>query len=521
MLVLLFAAELAVLALSYQLLADIECRLTDSPVLCDGLRGLVVRALVMIGAAAMIVAARPAAFRAFVGAMDGRDAGLWRGLHLSGVGLMFLPLALTWGGDLGASFTRALGPWVVGGLAAGLGGVLWLAPPAAWRRFLAQDGHAPVIVLGVSALVPDIANLILPIWDSPALTDLTFNAVGVTLSLTGAGVVANPPEYIIGVGDFAVHVARQCSGVEGIALTTAFVALYAVIFRRELRLGRYWLVVLPVGLVLSWVLNVVRIAVLILIGAHVSPDLAVNGFHSYAGWLFFTLLALGLVAFVHAVPWLHNEGGRLSTPSPLRSDPVAAQILPFVAFMLSGIVVGALFPQPELGFPLRTLVVGAAVLWFWPALRRLALSVDLPGLAAGLVVGVVWVVLADAPDAVPVGGGALALWGLGPTATALWVVLRLVGTALVVPVVEEAFFRGYVQERLDRGGVLWRWAAILSAAALFALLHGRWGEAFVAGIVFSLVKLRRGRLTDAMQSHAAANALVAAVALWQGDWTLI
>ena len=88
---------------------------------------------------------------------------------------------------------------------------------------------------------------------------------------------------------------------------------------------------------------------------------------------------------------------------------------------------------------------------------------------------------------------------------------------LLVPLVEEAFFRGYVLARLDGPG--WRRAAaILVSAALFALLHDRWLAAFLSGIVFSLVMLRRGRLGDAVAAHAAANLVLAARAVARGDW---
>jgi exosortase E/protease (VPEID-CTERM system) len=90
-----------------------------------------------------------------------------------------------------------------------------------------------------------------------------------------------------------------------------------------------------------------------------------------------------------------------------------------------------------------------------------------------------------------------------------------------VPVIEELFFRGYVQARLDRGTVLSRIIAIAVSAGLFALVHGRWIEAGLAGMIFSFVYMRNGRLADAMAAHAVANAVIAAVALWRGDWALI
>ena len=135
---------------------------------------------------------------------------------------------------------------------------------------------------------------------------------------------------------------------------------------------------------------------------------------------------------------------------------------------------------------------------------------------AGLAVGAGWIALAPA-GAEPLAG----LERLGAGAFALWAAIRILGTSLLVPVVEEGFFRGYLLARLDTGSWQMRLAAIIVSSLAFALLHGRILEAGLAGLVFALVMLRRGRLGDAILAHATANAAVAAAAFATGDWSLI
>jgi len=271
--------------------------------------------------------------------------------------------------------------------------------------------------------------------------------------------------------------------------------------------------------VMSWLLNVVRIAILILIGAYVSPDLAVNGFHSYAGWLFFTLLALGMLFLVQSIPWLQRT--RRSAPATaLRDDWVAACILPFVVFMLASVLVSALSPVPDLAYPVKALAIGAVLAVFVRAYRRLEYSHDPVAALAGLAVGVIWVLTspqASAQDSAL----AVALAGLGPVLLALWVASRIIGTVLLVPLVEELFFRGYLLARLDLGGPWGRGAAIMVSSLLFAALHGRWMAAAAAGVVFAVVQLRRGRLADAVIAHTTANLVIATPAALLGDWSLI
>jgi exosortase/archaeosortase family protein len=44
-------------------------------------------------------------------------------------------------------------------------------------------------------------------------------------------------------------------------------------------------VVLPIGIGAIWLLNTARVAALVSLGAHVSPEVAIGGFHSQAGWI--------------------------------------------------------------------------------------------------------------------------------------------------------------------------------------------------------------------------------------------
>lgn len=511
----LFVAELLVVAAVYQFFAQIDCKLTDAQGLCEGVKSMVARAIVMLAVAGVILVAYPVARASFVA---GARAGWfgWIALHLVGLALIFLPLIRAGTGDIGVAFDQALLAWAIGGVAAAFGGLFWLAPPRVWGTLATRLGPVSLVALVLAGLTPDLAESIRPIWDWSVLTALTFHAVALFLGLFTEVSIANPADYVIGVQAFAVHISRQCSGVEGFALVTAFVAIYAVIFRGTLRMGRFLLIVLPVALVLSWLLNVIRIGALILVGANLSPEIAVNGFHSYAGWLFFTLLALGLVGVIQITPWLHH-GTAVETGTPLRQDAVAAAILPFILFMIISTLVSALAPHPDLGYPFKAIALLLVVLAFIPAYRRLTWVFDPLSVLAGAGIGVGWVVMSGPSDP----DLARLLADMTTESYASWIVLRLLGTALLVPLVEEMFFRGYVLTRLDGPGPGRRIMAIGVSSLAFAAMHGRWIEAGVAGVIFALLALRRGRVTDAVQAHVVANLMIGIVAAVRGDFSLI
>jgi len=512
----LFAAELVAIVVAFQVLAPVECRLTSLETACRGLRGAVVRALCLGCMLGIYLWALAPARREFAAMAEARSGGLpWLLLHALGLGAAFLTLFIVPQSELNAAFGVIFPILVIGGAMAAIGGLFWLARPRDWGAWLRPRWRGLLGFGFVALILPDIADFVAPLWYWRTLTEITFIGVAVLLTLLSEVPVVDFAAQIIGTNGFNVAVADSCSGIEGFALITAFLALYAVLFRDTIRMGRFWLVVWPVAIFLSWLLNIVRITALILIGAHASPELAVNGFHSFAGWLFFTGLAIGVLIAVSKIRWLHKES-RLGPAMPLSQDDAAARILPFVVFMLSGIVVNAFWQAPELGYPMQALAMAGALFY---VRRPLAAYLERPtilAVMAGVAVGVGWVLLAPEPDT-----PSLALAALSPLAFAAWATVRILGTVALVPLIEELFFRGYLQARIDDGTWPRRVLAIALSAGAFALLHGRWLEAGVAGVIFSLLYIRQGRLADAITAHAVANALIALVAAWRGDWALI
>ncbi len=98
---------------------------------------------------------------------------------------------------------------------------------------------------------------------------------------------------------------------------------------------------------------------------------------------------------------------------------------------------------------------------------------------------------------------------------------------VLVPIAEELAFRGYLLRRLvstDFETVGWRTFAgapfVISSVAFGILHRERWLAGTIAGAIFALAQLRRGRIGDAIVAHAIANALLAAWVLVAGNWNL-
>ena len=65
------------------------------------------------------------------------------------------------------------------------------------------------------------------------------------------------------------------------------------------------------------------------------------------------------------------------------------------------------------------------------------------------------------------------------------------------------------------------WIAILVSSLAFGLMHGsRWLEASLAGYAYAWAYRRRGKLVDAVLSHAVTNFLVALYVIFSTNWSL-
>jgi exosortase E/protease (VPEID-CTERM system) len=234
----------------------------------------------------------------------------------------------------------------------------------------------------------------------------------------------------------------------------------------------------------------------------------------------FSLLAFSIIGISRTIPWFRNNLAVESAPLSICKDWDAARILPFAAFMGASLLLSTFFLTPDLWYVVKVVTMAATLAIFLPLYRRLSWNLDWLAVGAGLAIGVLWIGLGSGHSAAdsPIHS---ALAGLPPIALAAWIVLRICGTVFLVPMVEELFFRGYVLERLDQGGLKMRLLALAVSTGLFAALHERWALAGLAGLVYGLLYLRRRQVTDAVSSHAVSNAFIAAVALASNDWSLI
>jgi CAAX prenyl protease-like protein len=204
---------------------------------------------------------------------------------------------------------------------------------------------------------------------------------------------------------------------------------------------------------------------------------------------------------------------------------LVAYTAPFVLFMAglaavsaaeaAGVTTFAGVPLPPMYwiYPIQTAVSAGALLWFRDAYDFSGTTTLklLVGLAAGLLVFGIWVAPQELfhravrtegfdPSIVP---------GLMPWMLAA----RFMRLVIVVPLVEEIFWRGFLLRYLVREdftaipfGSCSRfsfWAVVVAFTAVHA--PADWPAAFVTGILFNLVAVRTRSLAACVTAHAVAN----------------
>jgi exosortase E/protease (VPEID-CTERM system) len=435
-------------------------------------------------------------------------------------------LALAWpvlGPSPGA--TEITAQWLLTALAIGLltlGFLLLAAAPAGkWLQIACSEklGIAVAVAAGFLAWLGGF--LAQEIW--LPLAKMTLWCTRQLLSVIYADVYFDNERAIVGAGDFAVQIAPECSGYEGMALITAFASVYLWLFRADLRFPRA-LLLIPVGIVVIWLVNVVRVTALIAIGVSYSPDIAVNGFHSQAGWISFSIVALGLIALAHR-HLLFAEGGHNSVLPVADAGPALALLAPLLILLTASMLIAAFTSDFAALYPLGVIAT-AAVLWHFRAqYRGFARTLSWQAIAIGIAVFVLWIILAPPEE----GNGALLahrLAELPAWQAAAWLAFRVLGSVITVPIAEELAFRGYLIRKLVDGDFenvpagKFTWLSFLVSSLLFGVLHNSWVAGTLAGAGFALALYQRGRIVDAIVAHMTSNALVAVAVLAFGQWNL-
>jgi CAAX prenyl protease-like protein len=214
----------------------------------------------------------------------------------------------------------------------------------------------------------------------------------------------------------------------------------------------------------------------------------------------------------------------------LREHPAFPYVLPFFLFgvflFLEGLHPLAIYVV----YPAKTIVVGASLFLLRRRLPDFNLQRPIAAVWAGVLVFILWVGL----DPLLV-RHQLPLRGFNPfrifPGPGTWslsgslIFFRILGATLVVPIMEELFWRGFLMRYFINENFksvplgTYRPFSFFVTTAFFASVHGpQWPLGIVAGLIYGLWFVRTRSLGSVMLAHGATNLLLGIYVLATDRW---
>ena len=222
--------------------------------------------------------------------------------------------------------------------------------------------------------------------------------------------------------------------------------------------------------------------------------------------------------------------------SKLIQSPAVVRVAPFAIFL------GLTFLQDRFGEAARywiyfaKTIAGAAILAVvWRHISELEWRLSWEAITVGVAVFVIWVGLDEliaklGLPAYPKMKIAGAPWNpndaFGAATPLAWffIITRIVGSTLVVPPLEEVFYRSFVYRFLAGKDFLsiplgkFLLMPFIITSVAFGLEHREWLAGILCGFAYQGLVIWKGRLGDAVTAHAITNFLLGLWVVWRGAW---
>ena len=208
-------------------------------------------------------------------------------------------------------------------------------------------------------------------------------------------------------------------------------------------------------------------------------------------------------------------------------------VAPFAAFIVLLGLRSGFSLNPRWEYPFQVVVVTAVVLLVSRQAISWRIQQPLSSIGVGVAVFAIWI----GPDLLFPGYRHHWIFEnslMGSAASSLhpdvrlnetFLAFRIFGTALLVPVVEELFWRGWLMrylinpdfQKVPLGS--YSGLAFWATAVLFATEHGPyWEVGLAAGLLYNLWVIRTRNLMDCIVAHSVTNALLAVYVVGFGRW---
>ena len=223
------------------------------------------------------------------------------------------------------------------------------------------------------------------------------------------------------------------------------------------------------------------------------------------------------------------------------NSPIAVRVAPFIIFLLLTFCQNRFGEAGRYWFYFAKSIVGAWLIWeIRPFVSELRLNFTWEAVAVGIGVLVMWVGidgfypklselsvklgLSKAPITPVLPWNPNLQFGEGAPLAWFFIVARILGASLVVPVLEEIFFRSFIYRYVAKPDFqsvslgFFAWTPFLLTALIFGLEHEEWLAGILCGFAYQGLVIWKKRLSDAIVAHGITNLLLGLWVVWKGDW---
>ena len=211
------------------------------------------------------------------------------------------------------------------------------------------------------------------------------------------------------------------------------------------------------------------------------------------------------------------------------ASPLLARVAPFVLFVLLTALQGRFGEASRYWIYLGKTLIGAWLIWWiWPLVREMRWKFSWEAVMVGVGVFVMWVGI---DPFYPKWGSAGEGWNpfgqFGEDTTLAWLFFigRLAGSTIVVPPLEEMFYRSFLYRYIEKADFLsvpmgcFAWKPFVITAVIFGTAHPQqWLAGILCAFAYQGLVCWKNRLGDAMTAHAITNFLLGLWVLRKSEW---
>ncbi|MBN2321695.1 MAG: CAAX prenyl protease-related protein [Acidobacteria bacterium] len=212
----------------------------------------------------------------------------------------------------------------------------------------------------------------------------------------------------------------------------------------------------------------------------------------------------------------------------IQSSPILARVVPFGVFALLTLLQGQLGENSQYWIYALKTGIGAWLLWLVrPYVKEMRWKLSWEAVIVGVFVFIVWVGLDGHFPRLAERSGSFnpgAAYGAGSFLALFFIGVRIIGSSLVVPPLEEVFYRSFIYRYIQKSDFLkiplgrFHWVSFLVTGIIFGVGHYEWLQGIICAFAYQGLVCRKDRLGDAIWAHAITNFLLGVYVVARGAY---